>query len=122
MALRNPDVEVEADLTPHSRALVHVHLETWLGKLCHLRYPWWGTNRCAYHPVFWVDVGGNCYLRAIPARVRFGLFKKSGFGSEGNSFENIYGAEIANRDILSLNTPAFGLNMARWRDERNTDL
>lgn len=117
MALRNPDVEVEAVLTPHSRALVHINLETWLSKLCRL-----GDKSVCLSPRFLVDCGGNCYLPTIPARVRFGLFKRSGFGSEENSFEIIDGAEIADRDILSLNTPTFGLNMARWRDERNTDL
>lgn len=43
-ALRNPDVEVEAIVTPHTRSLFHVNLETRLSKLCRLQYPWWGIN------------------------------------------------------------------------------
>lgn len=47
--------------------------------------------------------GGNCYVRTIPAGVRFGFFQNSRLGSEGNSFENIEGPVETDRDVLSLN-------------------
>lgn len=45
--------------------------------------------------------------------MRFGLFKNSGLCGEGNSFENIHGAEKANRNVPSLDAAAFSLNQAQ---------
>lgn len=40
LAVRNPDVEVEAVLTTKTRSLEHAQLETSLSKLCCLQYTW----------------------------------------------------------------------------------
>lgn len=52
-------------------------------------------------------------LHTIPARVRFGFLKCSRFGSKGNSFENVHGAEKTKGNILSLDASSFCLYNAK---------
>lgn len=57
VALRDPDVEVEAVFAPQTRSLEIVNLETRLSKLRRLQCPWWRRNRRRFS--FPVDNGGN---------------------------------------------------------------
>lgn len=60
-----------------------------------------------------------CVVRTIPARVRFWFLKYTRLGSEGNSFENVHGAEKTEGDVLSLDTATFCLYHAQLETQSN---